>query len=398
MPQMNVPAGFTRVARPTTAPEIGIGMLGYQFMGRAHSNAYLKMPYIFWPTVARPRLVAMCGRDAARVAEAAGRYGYEGYYTDWREMLADERIQLFDNCGPHSAHVEPTIAALRAGKHVVCEKPLAMTADDARRMLVAARDSGKKHMCGFNYRFIPAVRLARDLIQQGRLGQIYEFRCQYLQESAHDPDKPLARRPDPAMAKAGSLAGLGCHIIDMARFLVGEPQSVSALLATFESERPLAEGGRVRIESDDAFAALIEFAGGAIGTLEATRVATGRKNRQAWEINGSKGSISFDLERLNELQVYLADGARPDLSGFQDVLVTEPDQPFVRYWWPRGHILGWEHAHINELHHMVAAIANGTDVGPDGATFEDGYRAAVVAEAIAEAATSGSRVEVRYDS
>jgi predicted dehydrogenase len=183
----------------------------------------------------------------------------------------------------------------------------------------------------------------------------------------------------------------------MARFIVGEPHSVSALMSTFEPTRPLATGERIRIESDDAFLALLEFDNGAIGVLEATRVATGRKNRQYWEVNGSKGSLCFDLERLNELQVCLADGAVESLVGFQNVLVTEAQHPYIKFWWPRGHILGWEHAHVNEIYHFVEAVARQTDVAPYGATFEDGYRAAMVSDAIVKSARTGRRIPVRYE-
>ena len=391
------PAGFVAVAGRTDIPELGVGILGYGFMGRAHTNAYKKIPYIYWPPAARPRLVAMSGRHADAVAVQAARYGYEGYYTDWRQMLADDRIQLFDNSGPHSMHVEPSLAALAAGKHVVCEKPMALNSADALRMVRAARDAGVKHMCGFNYRFIPAVRLARELIDRGALGKLYQFRCQYLQESLHDPDAPLRRAPDPAALKAGCLVNLGSHVIDMARFLMGEMRSVSALLPTFERTRRLPDGSPTRIEADEAFAALVEFESGAVGTIEASQVATGRKNRQYWELNGSRGTLVFDLERLNELQVYLDQGATAELQGFQDVLVTEAVHPFVKVWWPKGHILGWEHAHINELYHLVEAIALDKDVAPFGATFVDGYRVAVISDAITESATTGKRMTLQFE-
>ena len=378
-------------------PEVGIGILGYGFMGRAHTNGYKKIQYMHWPPVVSPRLVAVCGRTEDRAAEAARRYGYEGYYTDWRRMLEDDRIQLFDNSSPDHMHVEPSIAALEAGKHVICEKPMALNTADAARMLAAARKAGTKHMCGFNYRFVAAVRLAHHLIERGVLGRIYEFRGTYLQSSSADPSAPLRRMPVAESRKSGSLAGIGSHLIDQARFLIGEFATVSALMRTFVPERTAPNGERVAIESDDAFAALVEFENGAIGTLETSRVATGRKNRLSWEINGSKGSISFDLEQLNELRVYLADGSVPDVIGFQDVIVTEPDHPFMKVWWPRGHIVGWEHAHVNELHHLVEAIALNKEVAPYGATFEDGYRNAVICDAITESGESGQRVPIRFE-
>lgn len=392
-----MPSGFVQVSADDQIPDVGIGVLGYGFMARAHTNALKKIPYIYWPPPARPTLVAICGRTESRVAEEARRYEYEGYYTDWSAMVEDARIQVFDNCAPPHLHAEPSIRALQAGKHVICEKPLAMSVDEAYRMLVAARRAGVKHLCGFNYRFVPAVRLARELIQRGLLGQIYHFRGRYLQESLHDPTQPLARWVDPESRKAGALAIIGCHLIDMARFLVGEPATVSALMPRFTPERLLPTGERFTAEWDEATLALVEFEGGAVGTLEASRISTGRKNQLGWEINGSRGSLAFDLERLNELQVYLANGSVKDVVGFQDVLVTEPDHPFARAWWPRGHIVGWEHAHINQLHHFLEAVALGRDIAPLGATFEDGYRAAVVSAALEEATRSGRKVQIRYD-
>ena len=389
--------GFGAVAdEPDSTAEIGVGMLGHGFMGRAHTNGYKKIPYIYWPPAARPRLVAVCGRNADRAAEAARRYGYEGYYTDWRKLLADDRIQLFDNVATDDQHVEPTIAALEAGKHVICEKPLALDTADAARMLQAARKAGTKHLCSFNYRFVAAVRLARDLIDRGLLGQIYEFRGTYLQGGMADPSQPLRRVPPQGVRATGSLSNIGSHVIDQARFLVSELATVSAVLRTFVPERPTPSGERIAVTSDDAVAAVVEFENGAIGTIEATRVAAGRKNRLGWEINGSNGSLAFDLERLNELRVYLADGAVPEAVGFQDVSVTEAEHPFAKVWWPRGHIVGWEHAHINELYHMIEAIALDNEVAPYGATFEDGYRNVVVCEAIAESAETGRRAPVRY--
>jgi predicted dehydrogenase len=388
---------FTPIAPDPATREIGVGMLGYNFMAKAHSNAWRTMPYIFWPSAARPRLVAIAGRTVARVADAARRFGFEGYYTSWEALVEDERIELFDNCGSHHMHVEPTIAALRAGKHVVCEKPLALHAADARRMLEAARASGKRHMTGFNYRFVPAIQLARDLIQRGLLGELYHLRVQYLQQSLHDPDRPLGKVPEGESLRVGSQLNLGSHATDLARFLVGELATVSALTPRYRDRRPGPDGGMIDLRWDDAAISLVEFEDGATGTIEATRLATGRANALRLEINGSRGSIGFDLERLNELQVYLADATVSEVTGFQDVMVTHPDHPYAKVWWPNGHILGWEHAHINELHHLIAAIANDASVAPLGATFEDGYRAAVIADAIAEAAADGRKVRIQYD-
>ena len=391
-----MPHGFTPTS-PNATRELAIGMLGYGFMARAHTNAYRTMPYIFWPPAANPRLVAICGRTEERVAEAARRYGFEGFYTRWEDLIADPRIDLLDNVATHAMHVEPTIAALEAGKHVLCEKPLALGAADAYRMLAAARAAGTKHMVGFNYRFVPAVRLAKDLIDRGLLGDIYHIRVQYLQEANHDPDKPLAKPIDPQAPQAGAQAIIGCHAVDMARFLIGEVATISALSPRFVPERLGPDNRRHAIQWDDASLSLVEFHRGTVGTIEASRVATGRKNTLRWEINGSRGSLAFDLERLNELQVYLADAPVAEVIGFQDVLVTEANHPFARVWWPKGHILGWEHAHIHEIHHLMESIVRETEVAPLGATFEDGYRAAVIAEAIEASAREGRRLDVRYE-
>ena len=389
--------GFVSVGdRRKEMPEIGIGVLGYRFMGRAHSNAYQRMPLFFWPPVARPRLVAICGRTEQAVAEAAARYGYEGYYTDWREMIEDERIQIFDNCASADAHAEPSIAAARAGKHVLCEKPLALSAADAWAMWQAAEEAGVKHMTGFNYRFVPAVRFTRQLIEQDVLGEIYHFRGRYLQEGGDDPRRLFSWRYDRAQGGYGALGDIGVHIIDLARFLVGEIESVGAITATFVKERPLPGQPEEmhEVTTDDAFEATIRFASGAIGTLEASKVATGRKNQNTFEINGAKGSIVFDLERLNELQVYLRETTIQEVMGFTDVSVTERSHPFYHVWWPHGHIIGWEHSFVHEVEHFIRAVVNDEGVAPYGATFEDGYRALVVAEAILESAASGKQVEI----
>ena len=380
------------------APEIGVGMLGYAFMGKAHSNAYKKLPYMIYPPPAVPRLIAICGRNEEAVAEAARRFGYEGYYTDWRAMMEDDRIQLFDNGGPNSMHAEPCIAAAQAGKHVFCEKPLARNAEEARTMLEAVEKAGIKHMVAFNYRFVPAVRLAYDLITSGRLGQIYHFRALYLQEWIMPHyGTPKIWRLDKEVAGSGAIGDLGAHIIDLAHFLVGGMKSISAVTRTFIEERPLTDGsGTGKVDVDDAFVATVEFENGAIGTLESSRFAAGRKNYNCFEINGEKGSIHFNLERLNELQVFWVGEEPKETQGFHNVLVTEGHHPWLEHWWPHGHIIGWEHTFVHEISHLLDCIVNNKDVAPYGATFEDGYRAAVICDAIAESAQAKRQVDIRY--
>jgi predicted dehydrogenase len=332
-------------------------------------------------------LAGIAGRDEAAVREAAARYGYARAYTDWRQLLADPAVDLFDNGGPNDAHAEPCIAAAQAGKPVLCEKPMGRTAAEARAMLDAVELTRVKHMVGFNYRFVPAVRYAYELLRAGAVGTVHHFRARYLQDWLADPSAPYTWRLGSETAGSGALGDLGSHIVDLARFLIGEPASVSASLKTFTVDRP---GGRVTV--DDAFAATVEFESGAIGTLEASRVATGRRNGMVFEINGSRGSIQFNLERLNELAVY-----SPESGGFADILVTDPKHPFMQNWWPPGHIIGWEHTFVHELAHLFDAIVNDRDVAPYGATFEDGYRAAVVCDAIAESGRTRRAVDINYE-
>ena len=391
---------MTAVARDSEAPNIGVGMLGYSFMGKAHSNALKKLPYMIFPPPAIPQLVAICGRNETAVADAARRFGYERYTTKWHDVIDDERVQLFDNGGPNNVHAEPCIAAAEAGKHVICEKPLARDAQEAAMMLQAARIAGVKHMVAFNYRFVPAIRQARKLINSGALGRIYHYRAVYLQEwILPHYGTPRTWRLDKEQAGSGALGDLGAHIIDLAHYLVGDIASVGAATRTFIDERPLPDGsGNARVDVDDAFVATVGFANGALGTLESTRFAAGRKNHQVIEINGELGSIRFNLERLNELQVFWVDDEPRETQGFHDVLVTEAHHPFWEHWWPHGHIIGWEHTFVHEFAHLLDCIVNDREVAPHGATFNDGYRAAVVCDAILASAESRRQIDVDYGS
>jgi predicted dehydrogenase len=378
---MSDETGFTTMGRAGMSGEIGsigVGMLGYAFMGKAHANGYKKLAYMAWPPPLIPRLVSLAGRDEAAVSEAARRYGFERHVTDWHELVSDSEVQLFDNGGPNNLHAEPSVSAAEAGKHVICEKPLGRDAAESYEIWRRVEATGVVHMCAFNYRFVPAVRLARALIQSGELGEIHHFRGRYLQEWGATDEE--AWRFDKSAAGSGALGDLGAHVVDLARYLVGEISSVSAVTATFKQGR----------EVDDAFEAVARFEDGAVGTIEATRFAPGRKNAFSWEINGSKGSIAFDLERLNELQV--SEGTK----GFRTVLVSEADHPFWEWWWPHGHVIGWEHTFVHELEHLLGAIAGRNDIAPHGATFEDGYRAAEVCDAILRSADKGRREEIAY--
>jgi predicted dehydrogenase len=373
--------GFVTMGKAAGAEQvkpIGVGMLGYAFMGKAHSNAYKTLAYMTWPPPLMPQLVAIAGRNEEAVSEAARRYGFAEHVTDWKALVADDRIQLFDNAGPNNLHAEPTIAAAEAGKHVICEKPLGRDADESYETWQRVKAAGVKHMCAFNYRFVPAVRLARQMIESGALGELQHFRGAYLQEWGTTEGDIWRFQKD--IAGSGSLGDLGAHVIDLARYLVGEITEVSAITRTFIPGRDV----------DDAVESVVRFESGAVGTIEASRFCPGRKNAFTWEINGSKGSLVFDLERLNELQH--SEGNE----GFRTVLVSEADHPFWEHWWPQGHMIGWEHSFVHELHHLLTAIRDDTDVAPHGATLEDGYRAAEICDAMLRSAEQGDREQVNY--
>lgn len=393
--------GFVTMGKASGAldqiPQIGIGMLGYAFMGKAHSNGYKKMPYIFWPPPAIPRLICIAGRNEKAVEEAAKRYGYEKYTTRWEDIIEDKAISIFDNNGPNNVHADPCIAAAESGKHIICEKPLARNAEEAKKMLDAVKKNRVKHVCGFNYRLVPAVRLARKLIDVGKIGKIFHFRAQYLQEWIVDPDFPMVWRLHKEVSGSGALGDFS-HIVDLARYLCGEPGTVQAVTKTFVTERPLPDNPsrKARVEVDDAFVSIVEFKNGAIGFLEGSRFCPGRKNYEYFEINGERGSIYFNLENMNFLHVYFKDEDPRDTRGFHAIDVTEAYHPYFDKWWPHGHIIGWENTFVHEAFHIVDAVVNDTELSPYVATFEDGYRAAVICDAILEAAGSGKKIEIAY--
>ncbi len=372
--------------------EVRIGVLGYDFMGKCHSNAFKKIPYIYKSAKIMPRLSMLCGRNEENVRREAARFGYEEYCTDWRELVNDEGIEVVDNCGPDPVHVEPCIAALNNGKHVICEKPLAVSVDDAKRMCDAAASASGKAMCNFNYRFIPAVSFAKDLIASGRIGTVSQIRVSYLQMAGHDPSLAADEVWYSAWPHSGGLQGVGSHAIDQCRFLVGEITSVSALVRTFNKDRAIPSATDPAALADEGTVSILEFENGAIGVMESSVVATGRKNFLSWEVNGSKGSLKWDLEHPNSLFACL-EGDRA-LLGFTEVSVTDSQHPHVAVWWPPGHNLGWEHCHIIEKFHFLDAVANGKPMSPYLATFADGYRVAVIIDAMRKSSSSGQRIEL----
>jgi len=367
-----------------TAEPLDIGVLGYRFMGKAHANAFARLPMFFEdaPEVNREVVV---GRDEDALADAADRLGFARTATDWRDVI--DEVDVFYNLGPNHVHAEPSIAALEAGTPTFCEKPLAPTLDDAEAMADAASDAGVPAGVAFNYRFVPAIQHAKARIENGELGELRHFRGRYLQDWLVDPEAPWSWRNDAEMAGSGALGDLGAHTIDLARFLVGDIAEVSGHLRTFVDERPVDGGDGTRpVTVDDAYSAQVDFENGVMGTLEASRFANGRKNDHTIEIEGSKGSLRFSLERLNELEV-LREGSR----GYETVLVTDPEDPYVDHWWPPGHVIGWEHTFVHENYEFLSAVAEGGEYEP---SFADGLAVQRVLDAVERSDERGERVSL----
>lgn len=382
---------------------INVGMVGYKFMGKAHSNAFRKMGMFFDPDC-DVHMKAICGRDEKWVKNAAEKFGWEGYETDWKKLVGRDDIDLIDITTPSNFHKEIAIAAAENGKNVFCEKPLALNLADAREILAAVRKAGVKHQVGFNYRFCPAIRLARQMIDEGRLGKIFHFRGMYLQDFIIDPEFPRIWRLEKKIAGSGSLGDLGAHVIDLARYLVGDLVQVIGQSRTFIKERPLVESmtglsgkaaddsPRGIVDVDDATMFFGEFENGAMCTIEATRFAQGHKNDLSFEINGEKGSIRFFLPRLNELEFFDAT-ADAGLQGFTVIQVSESIHPYWAHWWPAAHVIGYEHTFVHEMFEFVQAIARDTATSPD---FEDGMKCSLVLEAVEKSIEE--RQWVRLDS
>jgi predicted dehydrogenase len=379
--------------------ELRVGMVGYAFMGAAHSQAWRTVNRAF-DLPLRVRMAAVCGRDEEKVRAAATRLGWERTCTDWRDLVAADDIDVVDICTPGDSHGEIALAALAAGKHVLCEKPLANTVEEARAMVAAAetaRAGGTRSMCGFNYRRVPAVAFLRQLVATGRLGTIRHVRAVYLQDWIVDPQFPLVWRLQKDKAGSGALGDIGAHIVDLTQYVTGQSiTGVSALTETFVRERPLpsassglsaessSEMGTVTV--DDAALFLARLSGGAVATYEATRFATGRKNGLRVEVNGSLGSAVFDLERLNELELY--DTAAPGTEqGFTRILVTESEHPYMAAWWPPGHIIGYEHSFTHQMRDFVEAVAVGKDPEP---SFVDALQVQQVLDAVERSAAANA--------
>ncbi|MFI7119249.1 Gfo/Idh/MocA family protein [Amycolatopsis sp. NPDC049868] len=374
----------------TATETIGIGMVGHAFMGAVHSHAWRSVHRFFTPPLI-PRLAVLGGRDEVRAKAAAERFGWEDVETDWRVLIARDDVDLVDICTPGDSHAEIAIAALEAGKHVLCEKPLANTLAEAEAMAQAAakaRANGVRSMVAFNYRRVPALAHARKLVASGALGEIRHVRSVYLQDWLSDAQAPMTWRLHKDKAGSGALGDLGAHIVDAAQFVTGDTiTGVSALTDTFVKERPDGDGGTGRVTVDDTALFLGRFSGGAVASFEATRFALGRKNAMRLEINGSKASLAFDFESMNELSFF--DGGQPATeAGFRRILVTEPEHPYVGVWWPPGHLLGYEHTFTNEVADLLTAIGEGKDPEP---SFEDGLRVQQVLDAVERSASDEAR-------
>jgi len=380
-------------------PTLGVGQVGYSFMGAAHSHAWRTAPRFFDVPVV-PRMAALCGRDAAAVEEAGARLGWDSVETDWHALLERDDVDLVDVCTPGDTHAEIAIAALRAGKHVLCEKPLANTVEEAEAMVAAAdaaRERGVRAMVGFTYRRVPAIALARQLVADGRIGDVRHVRAAYLQDWIIDPEAPLSWRLQKERAGSGALGDIGAHVVDLAQHITGERiTGVSALLETFVKERPLPESssglsavggsGRGEVTVDDAAVFMARLDGGGLATFEATRFATGRKNAIRLEINGSAGSLAFDFEDMNLLHFY--DASEPAATaGFRRIVVTEPEHPYVGAWWPPGHLLGYEHGFTHQVVDLLTAIGKGDDPTPG---FADGLAVQRVLAAVETSAAAAS--------
>ena len=364
---------------------LNVAMIGYDFMGRTHSNAWRQVARFFQDAPFEPVLKVVVGRTEAKVKEAQARLGFEEAATSWQDVLARKDIDIVDICTPGDSHAPIAIAAAEAGKAILCEKPLANAVGEAERMAAAVKKAGVVNMVCHNYRRCPAVAVAKKIIDDGQIGQIHHYRGLYLQDWIVDPNFPRVWRLEKARAGSGSLGDILSHTMDLSRHLVGEPVEVSGLLKTFVTERPLPDGSgkRGKVNVNDAAQALVKFANGAVGYYEGTRFAPGRKNYNCFEINGSKGSIVWDLERMNELQLYIENGP---LSGFSTISVTDGKHPYVAAWWPPGHIIGYEHSFTHTVYDFLKGIAENKSPRPD---FEDGLKNQRVLDAIEESATTG---------
>lgn len=376
-------------------PEINVALIGYKFMGKAHSNAYRQVSH-FFPGKYQVRMKVLCGRDRESVEDAARLFGWEEVETDWRKVIERKDIDLVDISTPGNMHYPMVMAATRGRKNIICEKPLGNTLAEAKEMLKAVEKAGVKHMLMHNYRKIPAVAYAKQIIQEGRLGTIYHYHGAYLQDWIMDPKFPLVWRLNKKTAGSGALGDIGSHAADLGQYLNSDIESVTAQMTTFIKERPLpgagagswgAKGkkgkGRVTVDDDTNF--LARFKNGSVGVFESSRFCGGRRNYNTFQIYGSKGSLAFNLERMNELEFF--DGTVEQAQqGYKTILVTESVHPYVGAWWPPGHIIGYEHTFVHAVHDFLVALEKNRQPEPN---FYDGVKIQAVLEAIEQSAKAG---------
>jgi predicted dehydrogenase len=371
---------------------IRVALFGTKFMGKAHSQAWRSVN-MFFPDASPVEMKVLVGQNPEETERARKLFGWQEASTDWRAVMNRPDIDLVDISTPGDLHCEMALAAAAAGKHIVCEKPLANTLAEARKMLAAVEKAKVRHVLMHNYRRVPAVTLARQLIDEGRLGKIHHFRARYLQDWAMSPELHMLWRFSAERAGSGALGDLGAHIVDLGRYLCGEIAEVSAITETFVKQRPVAPGAsrKQKVTVDDAFVMMARFQNGALGSFEATRFAMGRKNHNSFEINGSKGSLTFDLENLNILRVFSADDSA-HVRGFHEILcVTKGVHPYASAWWADGHILGYEHTFTHAVYDFLKAIQSRSRIHPD---FTDGVRNQAVLEAAQRSAATGRWVRI----
>ena len=371
---------------------LNIGLIGYKFMGKAHSNAWRQCAHFFDLPV-ELRLRTICGREPTGLRRAAKAFGWEKSETDWRSVIEDSEIDVVDICTPNDSHREIAVAAARAGKAILCEKPLALNTEEAQQMAAAVKQARVPNMVCHNYRRIPAIALAKEMIQAGELGnRIFHCRARYAQDWIVDPKFPLVWRLQSSAAGSGALGDIFSHIVDLSRYLVGEFREICAEVETFIKNRPLdRKRGTAKVTVDDAVSAIGRFENGALFNLEATRFAPGRKNSMMLEINGSGGSVLFDLEQMNHLQFYSLRDPK-NRRGFREIIVTEPSHPYIKHWWPPGHMIGYEHTFVHTVADFVTAITTGNAVQPD---FADAVRTQHVLDAVAQSTHKNRWITIR---
>ena len=376
---------------------INIGMIGGGFMCKSHSNAYRTAQYIFTDIGARAHLSALCVRDGNKAPSIAERYGFNTFYTSLEALLANRDIDLFDVCVPAEYHKSVSLPIIGAGKNLLCEKPLALTVADAKEMLASAEEKGVRHFVGFNYRFMPAVRMAQKMIADGVIGHPRHMRVRYFQQSGADQDKLFETIRYVRTPNCGTLQEIGTHAIDQMRFLFGEISALGAMTATYTRERKSQSGDFRTVAVEDVASAIVSFQNGATGVLECSGAFWGQKNHLSWEIFCSEGTLTWDLESPNYLGIYIKNNS-DYADGTTMVNVTGGNHPYAEYWWPGAHNLGWEHAQINMIAGILENLAGGNMAQPV-ATFLDGYRTAVIVDAVRESARTGNRIDLmsRYE-